>query len=96
MNYTKGVRLVYDDSKDLSEGDITEIDDGVQYQVGYILPAFRDKYGKLFVAAPDMHEALKGLVKAYHIDEYSLIVNQDPEYWQRVFKALARADGKGG
>ena len=61
MNDTKEVRLIYDDSNDLYEGDIVEIDNGVQNQVGYILPAFREKYGKLFAAAPNMYEALKAV-----------------------------------
>ena len=51
MNCTKGVKLFYDDSCDLSEGEITEIDGEVQNQVGHILPNFRDKYGRLFPAA---------------------------------------------
>jgi len=49
----------------------------------------------LISAAPDMYEALKGLCHAYNVDEYSLILSQDPEYWQKVFRALAKAEGEG-
>ena len=50
---------------------------------------------RLIAAAPEMYEALKGLCHAYNVDEYSLILSQDPEYWQKVFRALAKAEGEG-
>lgn len=62
MEKIKGVRLYYDNSKDLYEGLIIENDNGVQNQVGQVFPAFRDKYGKLFASAPDMYEALTKLL----------------------------------
>lgn len=46
-------------------------------------------------AAQEMYDALKGLCLAYHIDEHSIILNQDPEYWQRALKALTKAKGRG-
>jgi len=52
------MELFYDDSKDLSEGEIIEIDGDIQNQVALILPRFRKKYGYKFAGAPDMFEAL--------------------------------------
>ncbi len=51
--------LHYDDSKDLYEGIIVEIDDGVQSQVAHVFPDFREEYGYKFAAALDMYEALR-------------------------------------
>lgn len=45
------IRLYYDNSRDLYEGLIIEIDNGVQNQVGQIFPEFRAEYGELIVAA---------------------------------------------
>lgn len=47
----------------------------------------------LISAAPDMYEALRGLMTAYNIDRESIIVNLDPEYWQRALEAMAKAEG---
>jgi len=45
-------KLWYDDSRDLHEGMIgLKDDDGNAYQVGHILPDFREEYGKLIVSA---------------------------------------------
>ena len=55
-------KLVYDDSKDLYEGLIIEIDNGNQNQVAQVFPNFRQKYSKLFAAAPDMADLLERLV----------------------------------
>jgi hypothetical protein len=84
------IRLVYDDSRDLSEGLIVEIDGGNQYQVAQVFPAFYHKYGNLFAAAPEMYEALKGVQTV--IDDGELI--DTPEILNKVFKALAKAKGK--
>jgi len=48
----------------------------------------------LLVSASGFYEALKGLALAYGIDEHSIIVNQDPLYWQRALEALAEAEIK--
>ena len=56
--------LYYDDSKDLSEGEITEIDGELQNQVALILPHFRKKYGYKFAAAPEMFQALTDIIMA--------------------------------
>lgn len=45
---------------------------------------------QLIAAAPDLYEALKGLAIAYNVDAESVIVNQDPEYWQRALKAITK------
>ena len=50
-------------------------------------------YCHIHASAPALYEALKGLAIAYNIDKESVIVNQDPTYWQNAFKALAKAEG---
>lgn len=39
-------------------------------------------------------EALRGLMIAYNIDAESIIVNQDPYYWEQAVKALANIESK--
>ena len=82
MEYTKGVKLYYDNSDDLYEGLIIEDDNGVQNQVGYVLPAFRDKYGRLFTAAPFMYEAIKSCLKG------------DVDWIETLEKAKSKVEGK--
>ena len=62
--YTKGARLYYDDSKDLYEGLITEIDEqGIQSQVAQVYPAYREEYGRLFASSPLLYEKLNKVRK---------------------------------
>jgi len=85
MNYPKEITLYYDNSKDLYEGLIIEDDNGVQNQVGYIFPAFRDKYGVLFASAPEMYEALKSVNNMEVSPDESAVL---------VIEALAKAEGQ--
>ena len=94
--YTKGARLYYDDSKDLYEGLITEIDEqGIQSQVAQVYPAYREEYGRLFASAPDMYEALK-----QNIVDYKVLCQRKPKNTllqtrlAMAQKALAKAEGK--
>ena len=83
-------KLVYDDSKDLYEGLIIEIDNGNQNQVAQMFPNFRQKYGKLFAAAPDMAEALK-LYISHHAGTRGHYCS---ECHNEIEKAFAKAEGK--
>lgn len=47
----------------------------------------------LIVAAPDMYEALKALLKPYAIPN-DATYPQYPEYWCNTLKALAKAEGR--
>jgi len=82
-------KLYYDNSKDLYEGLIIEIEDGIQSQVGEIYPAFRDKYGLLFAASPDMYKALKVCLATNrcHNDEEARV-------FDIVRETLLKAEGK--
>jgi len=74
--YTEGVKLYYIPS-DLYEGLIIEDDNGVQNQVGYVFPSFRDKYGRLFSAAIEMSEALK--IAKNEIERLAMVTGYEGE-----------------
>lgn len=82
------MNLYYDDSKDLSEGEIIEIDGDSQNQVAIILPNFREKYGRLFVSATDLYEALKVASELLKIG----IGAEDRPVPLVILKALAKAE----
>jgi len=87
--------LYYDDSKDLYEGLITEIDDsGQQNQIAHVFPQGRE-YGRKFAASLRMYEALKELVEI--VDDYLKDVAPrdviDSFTTQPAKQALAKAEG---
>ena len=90
------MELYYDNSKDLSEGEIIEIDEGVYNQVAIVLPNFREQYGYKFAAAPDLYEALKKLVNSFTTVAMmaglsSSKIDEELGASQRI---LAKAEGK--
>ena len=42
----------------------------------------------------ELYKALKGLAIVYNVDEQSIIVGQEPEYWERAIKAIAKWEGE--
>ena len=104
MNYTKGEwKVEYPNWTMIA---VLTMDEEVGYETykyiaevnpcedGRFLDGEETANAHLIAAAPDMYEALKGLCIAYNMDEHSIILNQDPEYWERTFKALAKAEGR--
>ena len=87
------MKLVYDDSKDLSEGEIIGIEGINQYQIGMILPKFREEYGYKFAAAPLMYEALKAFDE-YVSTNFPANIRLKQIAIERMEQALAKAEGK--
>jgi len=93
MNYTKGEWKAYGSTVHLVDS-TTSTNIICCDQLGFMAEGEAHANAYLISAAPEMYEALKGLCHAYNVDEYSIIPSQDPEYWRRVFRALAKAEGR--